>query len=608
LASARRGTRNSQEAGLGNVQEYLPTRKPRVRRPARTSTLLESETESEFQTAQEESIHAALNSSILGGEENIIDFDSKVEEPEIPDLQTFLDQLDFGEMAGNGSEGSTPPPASRAKSNRAMPTSWSGKHPTFDPEKQASAEKFFREVEMAAEQAGILDKPEEVIAHALSYLDDKVKRKWERLPGAKDPKDFDTWRKAVLKTLPKSSRYELGSMERLEELVRDARRRPIGREEKEAFYDFSLGFMAEADPLSKAGTVSNRDLVVKFLSGLKTVFRDSLAERIIKAAAAAENGEAPARDEEDPYLLKDVVETATKMVDAASVGPFGALTANEEAATYSRGAAASGLSGRGESADYKEIKVKQEEMSEELAKAFTKMDNVEKSISMLTSQFETFSTTIKAAPAAQAAGVPNRYPAPQGMTTRPGMYPKPPGATFNCFYCGQSSHTISQCFALRKDLDAGKIVQRGQTIICNGAPLMRDSPDGTTMKERVDKILAASKQAQVNLLENYQDSVDVEAEYDVMLQGYEAPAGGSDMVYGALDQMRRDQQVFLTRLGQQLKPAGQAVSAPEVPREPTLKDILEQTLAINKRIDVLEQNQLQTRRAAAAASGGEDFQ
>ena len=387
--STGRSTRNSGDAGLGNVNEYLPTRKPRKNktRPVQRQPSESDIEDTHFQTAREEDIAAALGSSILGGEETI-DLN--------PNPLNLFDQLPFStdDMVGGGAQGGRS--GSRAgseaggaaggrKNTKSMPAAYSGKHPMYDPANPSTATRFFDGVEMAAQVAGLTGQDEEIVKNALSYLDTPTSRMWGRLKGGYDPYNFKEWRKAVMGILPKASRFDVGSMARLDDICRKARERPIGRDEKSAFYEFALGFQAEAEPLLESGVIANLDLVVKFIGGLKQVFREALNERLSRKPAAVDGA---ARDEEDPFTLDDVIKTATAMVDAAAVGPFGALSYVEEEVEYARNATSGGFSERSESAGLKELKVKQETMSEDMAKVFTTLDRVEKSVSLLTTQFD----------------------------------------------------------------------------------------------------------------------------------------------------------------------------------------------------------------------------
>ena len=324
------------------------------------------------------------------------------------------------------------------------------------------------------------------------------------------------------------------------------------------------------------------------------MFREALNKRLSHKPAAVDGA---ARDEEDPFTLDDVIKTATEMVDAAAVGPFGALSYVEEEAEYARNATSGGFSERSESAGLRELKVKQETMSEDMAKVFTTLDRVEKSVSLLTTQFDTFSTTVRAAP----AGVPQRAPAPM-MGQRPGMYTRPAGATFNCWYCGQPTHTISQCPFVRQDIEAEKITQRGSTIFCKGKMMPREVPEGTSMKARVDAMCKGPAQAELNLLEEYEE-LEAEA-YDMLYKQYDEPVTHS-VLQQSMEQLKREQNSFLNKLVQQLKPGQASTPKVEPPKEPSNREVFEQLAALSRRFDHMEQFQLQTRRAAA--SGQEDF-
>ncbi|RXW12635.1 hypothetical protein EST38_g13219 [Candolleomyces aberdarensis] len=500
-----------------------------------------------------------------------------------------------GSETGSTSGGNSGP----KRQVKTMPAAYSGKHPTYDPANPATATRFFDGVELAAKVAGLTDHDEEVVEHALTYLDTQTARLWSRLEGGSAPFSFEKWRKAVMKILPKASRYDVGSMARLDDLCRKARERPIGRDEKSAFYEFALGFQAEAEPLLKSGVIANRDLVVKFISGLKGTFREGLSERLSRKTPVAD-ADGAARDEEDPFTMEEVIKVATDMVDAAAVGPFGSLAYVEEEADYARNVTSSGLSDRAESAGLKDLKIKQESMTEEMAKVYTTLDRVEKSMSLLTTQFDTFTTTARTAPA--PAQAPYR-PSNQAVGQRPGMYTRPAGASFSCWYCGQNTHTISQCPEVRQGIENGRITQRGNTIFCKGNVLAREVPEGTTMKARVDAMWKGPTQADLNLLEEY-DELEAEA-FDVFYQHHDEPVTHS-VLQQSMEQMKKEQNAFLNRISQQLRPAQPAAPKIEPPKEVSTREVLEQLCELSKRFDNVEQFQLQTRRAAASGNQ-EDF-
>ncbi|KAJ2934246.1 hypothetical protein H1R20_g2852, partial [Candolleomyces eurysporus] len=214
-----------------------------------------------------------------------------------------------------------------------MPAAYSGKHPNYDSKDPLTATRFFDGVALAAETAGLKGQDKEIVKNALSYLDSQTAQKWGLLKGGHDPYDFKRWRKLVMQILPKSSRHDLGSMAHMEDICCDTKKRPIGRDEKAAYYEFALGFKAEADLLLESGIIANGDLIVKFLGGLKPSFRDTL-NKCLSCQGPLEGAEEAPHDKEDPYTLDIVISTATAMVDVAAVGPFGAVASTEEDAEY----------------------------------------------------------------------------------------------------------------------------------------------------------------------------------------------------------------------------------------------------------------------------------
>jgi hypothetical protein len=307
--------------------------------------------------------------------------------------------------------------------------------------------------------------------------------------------------------------------------------------------------------------------------------------------------------EEGPYDLETVITTATSMVDVAAVGPFGAVATAEEDKDYSCSMTGFSVPDHKDPDCLKEIKVKQETMSEEITKVFTTLDTVGKSVSCLATQFEIFSTTVKSAPTqGPMTGAPvQRYQQPMVGTQCAGMYLRPPGATFTCWYCGQTTHTISQCPQV--DIEKEHITSWLGIIYCKGTMIARETPDKLTMKERIDKMWKGPTQAEMNLLDDYQE--DEAGTYQVFYQDFEELVTHS-VLQQSFDQLRKGQNSFLNKLAQQMRPTQSSFpTIPEVPQEPTTRDILAQLVGMTKRLEVMEQNQLQTCRVAAANQ--EDF-
>jgi hypothetical protein len=81
-----------------------------------------------------------------------------------------------------------------------------------------------------------------------------------------------------MRILFKGSRYDVGFMSRLDVLCFKVGDRPIGQDKKSTFYEFILAFKADTGLLLEAGLIANRDVVVKFILGLKATFHEALSE------------------------------------------------------------------------------------------------------------------------------------------------------------------------------------------------------------------------------------------------------------------------------------------------------------------------------------------
>ncbi|KAF6750948.1 hypothetical protein DFP72DRAFT_851204 [Ephemerocybe angulata] len=221
------------------------------------------------------------------------------------------------------------------ESKPRMPAPYGKNHPTYDPEEPGSAVRFFEQVKMAAEESGLEGKDAETIKWALSYLPDSIRKRWAIL--AKDgatQRSFDDWQKEVMKTLPRRAQEEAGALSRLDALVSKWSRDPVSRHDRANFFEFSLGFQAEATTV--AAVVSNREL-----EGLTP--------------------QTNARDE-DPYLWTDVVKKAKELVVGGTTGPFGDLSLDPSTSDYTRVKIEDGIGSGGTSRAVETIKVKQEQM------------------------------------------------------------------------------------------------------------------------------------------------------------------------------------------------------------------------------------------------------
>ncbi|KAF6743239.1 hypothetical protein DFP72DRAFT_859163 [Ephemerocybe angulata] len=182
---------------------------------------------------------------------------------------------------------------------RQVPAPYGTNHPTYDPKESGSAGRFFDEVEMAATEAGIIGDHAVVIQWALSYLPESIKRRWSQLTkNGGTQRTFAEWRAEVMKILPRRAQEEAGVLVRLDALVSKWSRIPVSRHDRTDFFDFTLGFVADARAVKDS--VSNRELVRMYLCCLTPMFRERLQEKLVPGTG---------RSDEDPYKWEDVIST-----------------------------------------------------------------------------------------------------------------------------------------------------------------------------------------------------------------------------------------------------------------------------------------------------------
>ncbi|KAF6742435.1 hypothetical protein DFP72DRAFT_860514 [Ephemerocybe angulata] len=297
-----------------------------------------------------------------------------------------------------------------------MPAPYGQNHPMYDPEEPGSAERFFDEVEMAATEAG-LDDAATIIKWALSYLPQAIKKRWAQLTkNGATQRTFAEWRAEVMKILPRRAQEEAGALVRLDALVTKWARDPISRHDRTDFYDFTLGFVAEARAVKAA--ISNRELVRMYLRCLTSSFRERLQEKLTPGTS---------RSAEDPYEWEDVIANAQNLVAGGTSGPFGDLSLEPSTREYSRVKIESG-GGTGGSKAIETLRVKQEELDSNFQTMLSKLD-------VLGIQMKEIATQrVNEPPTAvfQQAVVPqqNLYNHPT-QHPRQGLYTRPPNQPFN---------------------------------------------------------------------------------------------------------------------------------------------------------------------------------
>ncbi|KAF5319929.1 hypothetical protein D9611_011096 [Ephemerocybe angulata] len=495
-----------------------------------------------------------------------------------------------------------------------MPAPYGKNHPTYDPEEPGSAHRFFDQVEMAAKEAGIDTDDAQVIKWALSYLPDSVGKRWSILAtsGATQRK-FSEWKAEVMKTLPRRAQEEAGALSRLDALVSKWSRDQVSRHDRSNFFEFSLGFQAEAKAVE--GVVSNRELVRMYLRCLTPSFRERLQDSLTPGANTKD---------EDPYPYADVIKKSRELVVGGTTGPFGDLSYEPSTSDYTRVKLESS-GGAGTSRVVENIKIKQEEMESNFQTLCSKMDVLGVQLKEALSKPD---PSYSAPVFQQGIAQPRTY-APAHPTQRPrqGMYTRPSNNPFNtppriCYYCHVEGHMLMACPVLDADKASGRVTQQGYNIFVNHRQLSKDSPDGLSMKQRADAILAGTYNppASINLLtaEDWGAS-----EENTMVFFQSEPEHVPMAVFQqSMERLRADTQGAIHNLTNQLlttlrplatasvpapapnyAPMSYSSAPPEQSASVPASEVKDMFQVLTRRLDNLEQHQIQTRSQGATNEG-----
>ncbi|KAF5334095.1 hypothetical protein D9611_014997 [Ephemerocybe angulata] len=430
------------------------------------------------------------------------------------------------------------------ESKPRMPAPYGKNHPTYDPEEPGSAVRFFEQVKMAADESGLEGKDAEMIKWALSYLPDSIRKRWAIL--AKDgatQRSFDDWQKEVMKTLPRRAQEEAGALSRLDALVSKWSRDPVSRHDRANFFEFSLGFQAEATTV--AAVVSNRELVCMYLRCLTPMFRERLQEGLTPQTNA--------RDE-DPYLWTDVVKKAKELVVGGTTGPFGDLSLDPSTSDYTRVKIEDGIGSSGTSRAVETIKIKQEQMESSFQTLCSKMDVLGVQLKeVLTRQEAPHPVQVFQ----QSAAPPHAFSSHPTQRPRQGMYTRPPNNPFNtppriCYYCHTEGHMLMACPVLEADKASGRVTQQGYNIYVNHRQLSKDSPDKLSMKQRADAILAGTYNPPVSI--NYLSAEDwgTNEEHAMMFLQSEPDHVSMAMFQQSIERLRAENQNAMQSMTNQL--------------------------------------------------------
>lgn len=337
--------------------------------------------------------------------------------------------------------------------------------PRFDWKRPQEFPRFKEHMAFAFKNAGWTDEVEKKKAIVL-YTDADTEDQWKALPGFGDAAvTYSAFLLEIEALYPEIAEWRQGSVAKLDAVVERYANPGIKKSDPSSYYRYKREFNVEAGRLTTgtATTVTNRELVEKFVSGLGAGFREALLTKLSvlaevkKSIASQANQPAPApRRPEDRYDLKDVIEAGEALVNEH----LGTRGIAEPLAVVP-----SIQSGRLDSGYVKPMNIKVEETMNEMASALAKIqDSLELNSRTLKSykvdadkhredverQMRQFQ---------QGAREDNRSntPRPQGHSYGDG-HGHSHGSDPNCSYCYEQGHSVEHCQHRRKHLQEGKIV------------------------------------------------------------------------------------------------------------------------------------------------------
>ena len=216
---------------------------------------------------------------------------------------------------------------------------------------------------------------------------------------------------------------------------------------------------------------------------------------------------------EDPYYWGEVIDEAQELVKSTTLGPFGDYSTYSLTETYDRSRSTMLGSERSSSKALESVKAKQDDLDVQLQKVLGTLDAFSTKITDMGRKFEKVEGFLQQSSSAQVlqqietrlppqfANVPQHRSVPnypsQVQNNRGNFYSRPQHQPLNvlprlCHYCKDPSHMMATCAILAEDQNARRVSRQGMNIFVKGELLSRDSPDGLSMKQRVDAILAGT--------------------------------------------------------------------------------------------------------------------
>ena len=192
--------------------------------------------------------------------------------------------------------------------------------PHFDDQQPEELLRYFEELDGLFEAHGVKSNKDKK-DYLVFYVPAKVERQWKSMKEYLDVNvTYEDFKKALIEEYPAASGMKVGSMKRLEQVLRENQR--LSEDDLEALLNFKREFKAET--LHLKDILANSMLVRYFLGCLEKEFRarvlatleSGLANRqyVDKRLASSLTGEVQQpRRHDDPYTLDEVIETTVRL-------------------------------------------------------------------------------------------------------------------------------------------------------------------------------------------------------------------------------------------------------------------------------------------------------
>ena len=379
---------------------------------------------------------------------------------------------------------------------KTMPSRQARDRPEFDESEPENIVRYFEDLEMYFEMAGISDDADkEKKKWVGTYVKPKLESEWKTLDSF-DNGTYADYKEEILRDYDAVAKLVRGSIQRLEQICKEHQR--ISPADIDDFLTLKRQFKYEATKLLKPPVLlANHTLVEKFMSCLTSDFRNQVYQRldlVVRTDQRIKEMTEPAAIKagaivtvkrsrpEDRYELNDVIRTAEEIAREQNPGE---VSVSLHSRTGTTGLSAAPVAVKMESFHLAPVTRQLEELRAEIA---AKRDDETRHQKML----EEMKTTMQqlAAMVGNTGQQPAR-PLYQGQRRQnPGFPPRPEGFSrpdyaprqdfgnnYKCFYCGLGGHVMRFCTAKEGHLRMGKIIEMGdgKLGLPDGTPLTYDA-------------------------------------------------------------------------------------------------------------------------------------